>query len=275
MASTTFELVIKPRKGWQPVDLKEIWLYRELLGFLVWRDIKVRYKQTALGGLWAILQPLIAMLIFGALFGRVTGLKGDGSPYPLFVFAGLVPWTFFANAVGLSSNSLVGSEQMIRKIYFPRILVPFGSILALGLDLIISLLIMAVLMAYYRWTVTLAILWIPILLVATLLTTSGIGLILSALNVQYRDVKYVVPFATQMVFFLTPVLYPVSHAPAKLKVLLMLNPMSGIVEGFRHALLGSPISWELVSVSSAVCLFLFVGGMLIFRRMERTFADLI
>ncbi len=273
--AATFELVIRPRKGWQPVDLKEIWLYHELLGFLVWRDIKIRYKQTALGGLWAILQPLVAMLIFGALFGRITGMKGDGSPYPLFVFAGLVPWTFFANAVSLSSNSLVGSEQMIRKIYFPRILVPLGSIFALGLDLIISLGFMALLMLYYRWHVTLALLWIPFLLIGTLLATSGIGLFLSALNVQYRDVKYVVPFFTQMAFFLTPVLYPMSNAPTKLRVFLILNPMSGVVEGFRHALLGSPISWELVIVSTIVCIFLFVGGMYFFRRRERLFADLI
>jgi lipopolysaccharide transport system permease protein len=273
--AATFELVIRPRKGWQPVDWKEIWLYHELLGFLVWRDIKIRYKQTALGGLWAILQPLVAMLIFGALFGRITGMKGDGSPYPLFVFAGLVPWTFFANAVSLSSNSLVGSEQMIRKIYFPRILVPLGSIFALGLDLIIGLGFMALLMLYYRWHVTLALLWIPFLLIATLLATSGIGLFLSALNVQYRDVKYVVPFFTQMAFFLTPVLYPMSNAPTKLKAFLIFNPMSGVVEGFRHALLGSPISWELVIVSTIVCIFLFFGGMYFFRRRERLFADLI
>jgi lipopolysaccharide transport system permease protein len=273
--TSVFELTIKPRKGWQPVDLKEIWLYHELLGFLVWRDIKIRYKQTALGGLWAILQPLVAMIIFGALFGRVAGMKGDGSPYPLFVFSGLVPWTFFANAVGLSSNSLVGSEQMIRKIYFPRILVPLGSILALGLDLIISLGFMALLMLYYRWPVSPGLLWIPLLLLGTLLATSGIGLFLAALNVQYRDVKYVLPFATQMAFFLTPVLYPMSSAPAKLKGLLVLNPMSGMVEGFRHALLGSPISWNLVIVSFGMCLVLFVSGMYFFRRRERLFADLI
>ena len=273
--TSTFELVIRPRKGWQPVDFKEIWLYRELLAFLVWRDIKIRYKQTALGGLWAILQPLVAMLIFGALFGRVTGMKGDGSPYPLFVFSGLVPWTFFANAVSLSSNSLIGSEQMIRKIYFPRILVPLGAIFALGLDLVISLCFMAIMLLFYQWHVTLALLWIPFLLIGTLLATSGIGLFLSALNVQYRDVKYVVPFVTQMVFFLTPVLYPVSNAPSKLRAFLILNPMSGMVEGFRHALLGSTISWYLVFVSFGICLFAFVSGLYFFRRKERFFADLI
>jgi lipopolysaccharide transport system permease protein len=271
----SFELVIKPRKGWQPVDWRELWIYRELLGFLVWRDIKVRYKQTALGGMWAILQPLIAMIIFGALFGRVTGMKGDGSPYPLFVFAGLVPWTFFANAVSLASNSLVGSEQMIRKIYFPRILVPLGMIFGLGLDMLISLGFMGVLMAWYRWPASLALVWLPFLLFGIFLAAGGLGLFLSALNVQYRDVKHVVPFVIQMAFFLTPVLYPASNAPGKIKVLLVLNPMSGMVEGFRHALLGSPISGTLVWTSAGMCLLLFVAGLYFFRRMERTFADVI
>jgi len=270
-----FELVIEPRKGWQPVDLREIWRYRELLGFLVWRDIKIRYKQTALGGLWAVLQPLIAMVIFGALFSRVTGMKGDGSPYPLFVFAGLVPWTFFSNAVGLASNSLVGSEQMIRKIYFPRILVPLGTIFGLGLDMLISLAFMGLLMFYYHWHFSLSLLLLPALICGTLLSTAGLGLFLSALNVQYRDVNYVVPFVTQMAFFLTPVLYPASGAPGKLKIFLMLNPMSGMVEGFRHALLGSEVSWQLVGISTGLSLFLFVAGLFFFRRLVRTFSDTI
>lgn len=257
------------------MDLREIAHYRELLGFLIWRDIKIRYKQTALGGIWAILQPLIGMLIFGTLFGRVTGLKGDGSPYPLFVYAGLVPWTFFANAVSLSSNSLVGSEAMIRKTYFPRILVPLAAICALGLDFFVSLGFMGILMLYYHWHVTLALLWIPLLLVLAIMATSGIGLMLAALNVQYRDVKYAVPFVTQMAFFLTPVLYPMSNAPAKFKVLLLINPMSGVVEGFRHALLGSAISSSTLGLSAGICIFIFIMGMFFFRRMERTFADLI
>ena len=273
--TSAVEIVIKPRKGWQPVEWGEIWHHRELLGFLTWRDIKIRYKQTALGGIWAILQPLIAMVIFGALFSRVTGMKGDGTPYPLFVFAGLIPWTFFANAIGLASNSLVGSEQMIRKIYFPRVLVPLGGICALTLDLGISLGFMGILIIYYHWHLTLAALWIPILVSLTLLATCGLGLFLAALNVQYRDVKYVVPFATQMAFFLTPVLYPASHAPLKVQPFLALNPMSGIVEGFRHALLGSPFQPQLMLSSAIVSVFLFAGGLYAFRRLERTFADLI
>jgi homopolymeric O-antigen transport system permease protein len=272
---STVELVLKPRRGWQPVDLKEIVHYRELLGFLIWRDIKIRYKQTALGGLWAILQPLIGMLIFGTLFGRVTGLKGDGSPYALFVYAGLAPWTFFANAVSLSSNSLVGSEAMIRKTYFPRILVPLAAICALGLDLFVSIGFMGILMWYYHWRVTVALLWIFPMLILVVMATTGIGLMLAALNVQYRDVKYAVPFVTQMAFFLTPVLYPWSNAPAKFRGLLLANPMSGVVEGFRHALLSGPISWDLVGWSAVLCVLTFLAGMFFFRRMERTFADMI
>jgi lipopolysaccharide transport system permease protein len=272
---SSFELVIKARKGWQPVNPREIWAYRELLAFLVWRDVKIRYKQTALGGLWAILQPLTAMIIFGALFSRVTGMRGDGSPYPLFVFAGLVPWTFFANAVSLASNSLVGSEQMIRKTFFPRILIPLGIILALGLDMLISLGFMAILIALYRWPVSISLAWLPLLLFGTFLAAGGFSLILGALNVKYRDVKYVVPFVTQMAFFVTPVLYPSSHLSAKLRLVLAFNPMSGMVEGFRHSLLGSPISWPFVLTSTSLSLIVFVGGLYFFRRMERSFADVI
>ena len=274
MASTAFELTIKPRPGWQPVDFRELWLYRELLGFLVWRDVKVRYKQTALGGLWAILQPLIGMIVFGAIFTKVAPIHTDG-PYPLFVFAGLVPWTFFANSVALSSNSLVGSEHMIRKTYFPRVFVPFAVIVALGLDMLISFAFMGILLAYYHWQVTATLLWLPFFVFTCVLGCGGLGLILSALNVRYRDVKYVVPFFTQMAFFITPVIYPLQYVPEKYKILLGLNPMTGIVEGFRHALLGSPVSWACVWTSTAASVLLFVAGLFFFRRMERTFADVI
>lgn len=270
-----FELVIRPREGWQPVDLREIWTYRDLLRFLVWRDIKIRYKQTLLGGLWAVLQPLIAMLIFGLLFNRIAGIRNVGAPYPLFTFAGLVPWTFFANAIGLASNSLVGSEQMIRKIYFPRVMLPMAMIAALALDMLISLVMMAGLMLYYRWPTTTALLWLPVFLFGSCLASSGLGLFLSALNVQYRDVKYAVPFFTQMMFFVTPVLYPVSLVPANFQFILVLNPIAGMVEGFRHALLGSPVSWTLVTASFTESLLLFLAGLFFFRRLERTFADVI
>lgn len=275
MASAAIELTIKPRRGWQPLDFGELWQFRELLGFLIWRDIKVRYKQTVLGGLWAILQPLIGTMVFGILFTTVAHIKTDGAPYPLFVYAGLVPWTFFANALALSSNSLIGSEQMIRKTYLPRILLPLGAILALGLDMVIGFALMSFLLLYYHHPVTPVLLLLPVFMVGSFMTAAGMGLILSALNVRYRDVKYVVPFFTQMAFFLTPVIYPLSHIPQKLKVFLCVNPMAGMMEGFRYALLGMPVSWPLIGSSSAMCIVLLIAGLYIFRRMERTFADTI
>ena len=273
--ASTFELVIKPRKGWQAIDLGEVWFHRELLGFLVWRDVKIRYKQTALGGLWAVLQPLMAMVVFVGLFNRVAKISSDGPPYALFVFAGLVPWTFFSNALTLSSTSLVGNEQMIRKTYFPRLFIPLGTIIALGLDLLISLGFMGILMAYYRWYPSVVILWLPLFLLGSFLAAGGIGLMLAALNVYYRDVKYVVPFCVQMGLFLTPVIYPLRYVPAKLRTFLGLNPMAGVIEGFRHALLGSPASWEMVATSLSLSLLLFVAGLFLFRRMERDFADVV
>jgi lipopolysaccharide transport system permease protein len=273
--ASTYELVIESRKGWQPVDFHELWTYRELLGYLIWRDIKVRYKQTFLGGLWAIIQPLIGMIVFGVLFQRVASMRSDGPPYPLFVFTGLVLWTFFSNGVTLSSNSLVGSETMIRRIYFPRILVPLGQILALLFDLAISLAVLGILMAYYHQSLSLTFLWLPVFVMGTCLTTAGTGFIFSALNVHYRDVKYVVPFFTQMLLFLTPVLYPIEHVPGKLRFLLSVNPMAGMTEGFRYALLGSAVSWRLVALSFLGSLALFVIGLFLIRRMETTFADVI
>ena len=275
MAATTFELVIKPRKGWQPVDLRELWLYRELLGFFIWRDIKIRYKQTLLGGLWALLQPLIGMLVFSTVFNRVANFQSDGSPYALFVFAGLVPWTFFTNAVSLASNSLVGNEHMIRKIYFPRGLMPTAMVGALGLDMLIGFGFTACLMAYYHWPVSAKLLWLPVCILGSFLIASGFGLILAALNVQYRDVKYVVPFVTQMALFLTPVIYPVSHFPAQYRFLLALNPMAGMVEMFRYALLGSPVNAYLVWASFGEAIAVFLLALFFFRRLERNFADVI
>jgi lipopolysaccharide transport system permease protein len=273
--AATAELTIKPRKGWQPIDLREFWRYRELLGFFTWRDIMIRYKQTLLGGLWAVLQPLVAMVIYGFVFSKVVTIRSAGVPYPLFVFAGLVPWTFFQNAVGLSSNSLVSNEQMIRKIYFPRVLIPLGQILALGLDMLITLGFSVALMVYYHWHFSLNLIWLPVLLVAALSAAAGSGLTLAALNVHYRDIKYIVPFFTQMLFFLTPVLYPASYFSGRTKLILSLNPMSGVVEGFRYALLGSPVSRSLMGMSVVGCIVLFLAGLFFLQRMERTFADVI
>ncbi len=270
-----YELVIKPRSGWQPIDIKEVILYRELLGFLVWRDIKIRYRQTALGALWAILQPLVGMLIFTLVFNRLAGVHSDGAPYPLFAFAGLVPWTFFSNGVTTSSNSLIGNQQLVSKVYFPRIFIPLGSIAALLVDFGLSVVILFFMMLKYHWALTYRIAWLPVFTLAAFLAASGIGLVLSALNVNFRDVKYAVPFLIQMGIFVTPVIYPLRYIPARWQTLTGLNPMAGIVLGFRTAFLGSPAPWALIEISLLMSVLLFILGLLIFRRMERRFADLI
>jgi lipopolysaccharide transport system permease protein len=271
----SFELVIKPRSGWQPIDWKEVILHRELLGFLVWRDIKIRYRQTVLGGLWAVLQPLVAMLIFTFVFNRLAGVRSDGPPYPLFAFAGLSPWTFFSNSVSASSNSLVANQQLVSKIYFPRVFIPLGSIAALLVDLCFSLVVLFGLMIKYHWSLTYHALLLPIFIVAAFLSASGIGLALSAFNVSFRDVKYTVPFLIQMGLFVTPVIYPLRYIPARWQPLIGLNPMTGVVLGFRSALLGSPADWGLIRLSLLMSVVLFIGGLLIFRRMESRFADVI
>lgn len=271
----TFSLTIRPKKGWQPLDLREAFLYRELLGFLVWRDVKIRYRQTLLGGLWAILQPLIAMVIFTFVFNRMAGMHSDGPPYPLFAFAGLTPWTFFATAVNQSSTSLISNQQLVSKVYFPRIYIPLGAVGALLLDMVLSLLLLVGLMIYYHWALTWTALWLPVFILAVALAASGLGLILSALNVNFRDVKYAVPFLIQMGIFVTPVIYPPSYLPSKWRYGLALNPMTGVVMGFRHAFLGSPISWSVVGLSLGMSVLLFVVGLFIFRRLEARFADII
>jgi lipopolysaccharide transport system permease protein len=270
-----FELIIQPRKGWQPIDFKEVYLYRELLAYLVWRDIKIRYRQTILGGLWALLQPLIAMLVFTFVFHRLAGMKSDGSPYPLFAFSGVAAWNFFSTAVSQSSNSLISNQQLVSKVYFPRFFIPMGAIGAFLMDLALSLMMLGVLMLYYRWPLTWAVLELPLFIVGAILSAAGLGLALSAVNVSFRDVKYAVPFLLQMGIFATPVIYPIRYIPEKYQLLIGLNPMAGVVLGFRHALLGSPASWSLMGLSLAVSVFLFVAGLFIFRRMESVFADVI
>ncbi len=270
-----FELIIEPRKGWQPINFKEVYLYRELLAYLVWRDIKIRYRQTVLGGLWALLQPLIAMLVFTFVFHRLAGMQSDGSPYPLFAFSGVAAWNFFATSVSQSSNSLISNQQLVSKVYFPRFFIPLGAIGAFLMDLALSLMMLGVLMLYYRWPLTWTVLELPLFILGAVLSAAGLGLALSAVNVSFRDVKYAVPFLLQMGIFATPVIYPIRYIPAKYQLLIGLNPMAGVVLGFRHAILGSPASWSLMGLSLAVSLFLFVAGLFIFRRMESVFADVI
>lgn len=272
---TSAELILRPHSGWQPLDMQEIYQGRELFRFLIWRDIKIRYKQTLLGGLWAVFQPLMAMLVFTIFFNRLAGIQTDGPPYPLFAFSGLVLWTFFANSVSLSSNSLVGNQVLVSKIYFPRIFIPLASIGALLLDLVIGLLLVFVMMIYYHWPLAPGAVLIPVYVIGTLLAASGLGLILSALNVNFRDVKYAVPFFIQMGLFISPVIYPLQYVPGRYQLLLGLNPMSGMIVGFRHSLLGGSTDWASVLASLAISMFLFLAGLFIFRRMERRFADII
>ena len=271
-----FELTIEPRKGWQPVNFREVYAQRELLGFLMLRDIKIRYRQTILGGAWAVLQPLMGMLVFTFFFHRLAGVNGDSQvPYPVFAFAGLSVWTFFANSLSMAGNSLVASQAMVKKVYFPRIFIPLGAIGAMLLDLFLSLVLLGVLMLYYHVPITTKALLIPLFALGALLSASGLGMTLSALNVSFRDVKYVVPFLVQMGIFVTPVIYPMRYIPQKWMLLMGLNPMAGMVIGFRYALLGSPGSWQVMGLSFAVSVFVFVTGLYIFRRMERQFADVI
>jgi lipopolysaccharide transport system permease protein len=273
--SRSLEVILKPRSGWQLIDFAELWSARELFAFLIWRDIKIRYRQTLLGGLWALLQPLLAMLVFTFFFNRLVGVGADGVPYPVFAYTGLLLWTFFSGAVTMSSNSLIGNQVLVSKVYFPRVYIPVASIAALLLDFVIGMVLLAFLLAYYRCPITTNIVWFPIYVMGTMLAASGLGCALSALNVRFRDVKYVVPFLIQMGLFVSPVIYPLSYVPAKYQSVLALNPMVGLIAGFRHSLLGGPVSWEVVSISLIVSVLLFVCGLLLFSRMERTFADII
>ena len=272
----SFELILKPSSGWQPINLREIWLYRELFAFLIWRDIKIRYRQTALGALWAILQPLLAMLIFTVFFNRIGGVAKDiAVPYPLFSFCGVLAWTFFANSITASSNSLIGNRQLIAKIYFPRIFIPLGAIGALVVDLFWSIAIAICLLIYYKWGFFSQILLLPVFIFVTFIAASGVGLFFSGLNVQFRDVKYVVPFFVQMGLFVTPVIYPLEYIPERYRLLLGLNPMAGMVDGFRYSLLGTPAHWNVILLSTTVSIVIFVSGLFVFKRLERRFADII
>jgi lipopolysaccharide transport system permease protein len=268
--------VIRPSRGWAPLRLSELWEYRELLYFLVWRDIKVRYKQTALGAAWAIIQPFFTMLVFTLFFGRLANIQSDGVPYALFSFAALVPWTFFANGLSQSADSLVGSANLIKKVYFPRLVVPLAAVLSGVVDFALAFLVLIAMMLYFGIVPTLNVIWLPLLLLLALITALGVGLWLSALNVEFRDVRYVVPFLIQFWLFATPIAYPSSLLSEPWRTLYGLNPMAGVVEGFRWALIGTntaPGAMILVSALAAVAIL--VSGAYYFRRMEKTFADVV
>ena len=267
---------IAPSKGWVPLKLSELWDYRELLYFLVWRDIKVRYKQTALGATWAVIQPFLTMVVFSLFFGRLAKMPSDGIPYPIFSFAALVPWAFFANGLSQSSNSLVGSSNLITKVYFPRLIVPLASSFSGVVDFLIAFAVLIVMMLYYGLLPTLNVLWLPLFLLLAMLTSLGVGLWLSALNVEYRDVRFIVPFITQFWLFVTPIAYPSSLLPEPWHTLYGLNPMVGVVEGFRWALLGTKTApGPIIAVSSAAAIAILITGAFYFRRMEKTFADIV
>ncbi len=269
-------LRIQPLKGWTPVRLHELWEYRELLYFLVWRDIKVRYKQTILGGLWAIIQPFTTMVVFSLFFGKLGKMPSDNIPYPIFCYAALVPWTFFANGLTQSSESLIGNANLIRKVYFPRLTIPIAAVLSGIVDFGLAFIVMLGMMLYYGVVPGFNLIWLPLFLLLTLVCSLGVGLWLSALNLKYRDVRYVVPFLTQLWLFITPIAYPSSILPARWQLVYGLNPMAGVVKGFRWALLGNtPAPGPIIIASSLASLLILIGGVFYFRSMERTFADLV
>lgn len=268
------EVVIRPRSGWIAVDWTELYKSRELLFFLVWRDVKIRYKQTSLGVAWAVLQPLLTMLIFTAIFGRFAKIPSDGIPYPLFVFAGLVPWMFFASGVSQSSQSLVNQQQLLTKIYLPRLFIPTAAVGAFLVDLAISLGIYAALMAFYRTPPSAGLIFLPGLIALTIMATLGLGYLLAALIVTYRDFRFVVPFMIQILMYMSPVIYPVSMVPERYRLLLALNPMGGIINAYRSAILGTPWNLPTLAISSTSALLFFILGLFYFRKTERRFADI-
>jgi lipopolysaccharide transport system permease protein len=269
--------VIGPPRAWQPINFRELWQYRELVFFLAWRDVKVRYKQTLLGAAWAVLQPGLMMVVFTLFFGRLAHVPTGGVDYPLFVFAGLLPWTFFATAITSAGNSVVGSERLITKVYFPRLAVPFAAVGAALVDCLIASGLLLVLMACYGVTPGWHLLLIPPFLALLLLAAAGAGTLLAALNVAYRDFRYVIPFLTQFWMFATPAVYLQldDQAPGYVRLLLYANPLTALVAGFRSAVLGGPVAWAEVSVAALVTLGLFLAGCFYFRRVEDSFADVI
>ena len=269
-------LLIRPSRGWAALDLADLWQYRELIYFLTWRDIKVRYKQTALGAAWAIIQPFFTMVVFSIFFGRLAGIPSDGLPYPIFAYCALLPWQLFAHALTESSNSLVANERLITKVYFPRLVVPISAVLAGLLDFLVAFVVLIGMMMYYHIRPTAAVWTVPLFLLLAVGAALGVGLWLSALNVQYRDVRYTIPFLTQFWLFLTPVAYPSTLVPVSWRALYGLNPMAGVVEGFRWALLGKTEGpGALLAVSVAITIVILIGGLYYFRRMEKTFADVV
>ncbi len=266
---------LQPSQGWNRRTVSDIWAYRELLYFFIWRDIKVRYKQTLLGAGWAIIQPLMTTVVFTIFFGHLAKVPSDGLPYPVFSLMALVPWTYFASALAGCSTSLSGYQHIISKVYFPRLIIPIGAVIAPLVDFAIGFVILIGFMMWYRITPGPSIVWLPALMLLALATAASVGVWLAALNVRYRDVRYVVPFVVQLWMFATPVAYPASLVPSRWRAVYGLNPMAGVIEGFRWALAGGPAPGVITVVSAAVVVVLIAGGAIYFRRLEGTFADVI
>ncbi|MGA2139221.1 MAG: ABC transporter permease [Verrucomicrobiia bacterium] len=274
-ADADFDLIIEPSRGWVSLQLRHLWEFRELLYFLIWRDIKVRYKQTVLGAAWAILQPLFTMVVFSLFFGRLAKVPSDGLPYPIFSFAALVPWGFFSNGLVAAANSLVGNASLIQKVYFPRLVVPISAVLSGAVDLVLSFVVLLGMMVYFHVWPTIHIVLLPAFFLLAFIASLGVGFWLSAMNVQFRDVRHTVSFLVQAWLFCTPIAYPSSLLPEPWRSVYGLNPMAGVVEGFRWALLDTPAPGAIIWVSTLASLVVLISGAFYFRRMERIFADTI
>jgi len=273
----TYHIHIEPSHGWVSLRLQELWQYRELLGFLTWRDVKIRYKQTLLGASWAVIQPFFTMIVFSLFFGNLAGIPSDGVPYPIFSYTALVPWTFFATGLTNSGNSLVGSANLLKKVYFPRLVIPISTVFSGVVDFIIAFAVLILMMLAYGILPTINIIFLPIFLLLAFITSLGVGLWLSAMNVQFRDVRYVIPFLTQFWLFATPIAYPSTLIENEtLRAIYAINPMVGVIEGFRWALLDTDTAPSaMIGVSFFAAVTLLVSGAFYFRRMEKSFADVV
>ena len=269
-------IVIEPSRGLADFNLREIWDYRDLMFFLAWRDINIRYKQTILGAAWAVVQPVMTMILFTIFFGRMAEVPSEGAPYPLFAFAALLPWQYFATTLGNAANSLVNNSNLLSKVYFPRLLIPLTSLFPSAIDFLIAFGVLIGLMFYYHWVPpTLNMIWLPAFLVLAMVTTLGAGLWFAAMNVKYRDVRHIVTVLVQFGLFVSPVAYPSRIVPMPWLNLYALNPMVGVIEGFRWALLGTPLQLRIMTISTTAALVLLVSGLYYFRYTEKTFADVI
>lgn len=268
-------VTIESKNSWQMVDLRDVWAHRELLYFLMWRDVKIKYKQTLLGAAWAVIQPLLTMLIFTLIFSKVAGIDSNGIPYPIFAYAGLLPWTFFANSINHSSSSMVSNSHLITKVYFPRVIIPIAAVGAGLVDFAVAFVMFVLLMIYYRIQITTNLLMLPPLLALTTLLAIGVGTWLSAINVKYRDVKFAVPFLVQIWMYLSPIAYPITVIPQRWRLIYSLNPVTGLIEGYRSAFFARPFDWPSLGISLAITLIVIGYAAYEFRKLEKGFADII